>query len=166
MAVSAMTEISVLGVRVSPDHFIGNRRVASAGSFEVRSPIDGSVLGHFASGAQAEADLAVRAAQDAFPQWAALGPKKRGVYLRRLAALIKQNVEKLALLETTNNGSLLESGRLRVMKRSAHNIGFFAEMAERLQGSEWETDGANVQNRVVYDPAGVTALITPWNAPL
>ena len=166
MTVSAMTEISILGVGVSPDHFIGNRRVASARSFEVRSPIDGNVLGHFASGAQAEADLAVRAAQDAFPQWAALGPKKRGVYLRRIADLIEQNVEKLALFETTNNGSLLESGRLRVMKRSAHNIRFFAEMAERLQGSEWETDGANVQNRVVYDPAGVTALITPWNAPL
>jgi acyl-CoA reductase-like NAD-dependent aldehyde dehydrogenase len=166
MTVSAMTEISILGVRVSPDHFIGNRRVASARSFEVRSPIDGNVLGHFASGATAEVDLAVRAAQDGFPQWAALGPKKRGVYLRRLADLIEQNVEKLALVETTNNGSLLESGRLRVMKRSAHNIRFFAEMAERLQGSEWETDGANVQNRVVYDPAGVTALITPWNAPL
>ena len=166
MTVRAMTEISIAGVCVSPDHFIGNRRVASARSFEVRSPIDGSVLGHFSAGGKAEVDRAVEAAANAFPAWAGVGPKKRGVYLRRLADLIEQNVEKLALAETTNNGSLLESGRLRVMKRSAHNIRFFADMAEKLQGAEWETDTANAQNRVVYDPAGVTALITPWNAPL
>ncbi|MGH3430555.1 MAG: aldehyde dehydrogenase, partial [Mycobacteriales bacterium] len=65
-----------------------------------------------------------------------------------------------------NNGSLLEAGRLRVMKRSAHNIRFFCEMAEELQESEWDTEIANAKNRVVHDPAGVTALITPWNAPL
>ena len=166
MAVSTMTEISIAGVRISPDHFIGNQRVPSARTFEVKSPIDGSVLGHFAAGRRAEVDHAVKAAEDAFPPWAALGPAKRGVYLRRLADLIEKNVEKLALVETTNNGSLLEAGRLRVMKRSAHNIRFFAEMAERLIGAEWETDGANAHNRVVYNSAGVTALITPWNAPL
>jgi acyl-CoA reductase-like NAD-dependent aldehyde dehydrogenase len=166
MTVSAMTEISIAGVRVSPDHFIANRRLPSARTFEVGSPIDGSVLGHFAAGGKTEVDRAVEAAGQAFAGWAALGPRKRGVYLRRLADLIEQNVEKLALVETTNNGSLLEAGRLRLTKRSAHNIRFFAEMAERLQGAEWETEAANARNRVVYDPAGVTALITPWNAPL
>jgi acyl-CoA reductase-like NAD-dependent aldehyde dehydrogenase len=166
MTVSIVTEISIAGVRVSPDHFIGNRRIASARTFEVRSPIDGSVLGHFAAGGREEVGRAVEAAHDAFSHWAALGPKQRAVYLGRLAQLIEQNIEKLALVETTNNGSLLEAGRLRVMKRSAHNIRFFAEMAERLQAAEWETDSADARNRVLYDPAGVTALITPWNAPL
>lgn len=158
--------MSIAGVRVSPDHFIGNRRISSPRTFEVRSPIDGKVLGHFSAGGKPEVDLAVKSAQDAFSQWAKLGPQKRGTYLRRLADLIERNVEKLALVETTNNGSLLEAGRLRVMKRSAHNIRFSAELAEKLQGAEWETDTANAHNRVVYDPAGVTALITPWNAPL
>src|SRR6266849_1054012 len=166
MTVSVMAEIPIAGVRVSTDHFIGNRRIASSRTFEVQSPIDGSVLGQFSAGGREEVDRAVEAAHDAFPAWAAIGANKRGVYLRRLAELIEHNVEKLALVETTNSGSLLQSGRLRVMKRSAHNIRFFAEMAEGLQGAEWETEAANAQNRVIYDPAGVTALITPWNAPL
>src|SRR4029077_8042580 len=51
------------------------------------------------------------------------------------------------------------------MKRSAHNIRFFADLAEQLHGAEWDTDPANAHNRVAYDPAGVTALVTPWNAP-
>jgi acyl-CoA reductase-like NAD-dependent aldehyde dehydrogenase len=166
MTVSVMAELQIAGIGVSPDHFIANHRIASSRTFEVRSPIDGSVLGHFSAGGKLEIERAVEAAHDAFPAWAALGPKKRGTYLRHLAELIEQNVEKLALAETTNNGSLLEAGRLRVMKRSAHNIRFFAEMAEKLQVTEWDTETANAHNRVIYDPAGVTALITPWNAPL
>ena len=74
-------------------------------------------------------------------------------------------MEDLAIVETTDNGSLLEASRLRVMKRGAHNIRYFAEYAEKLQGEEWDTPPANAHNRVVYQPAGVAALITPWNAP-
>ncbi len=123
------------------------------------------MLGAFAAGG-ATGESGIPAAEAAFPAWAALGPKGRGAYLRRFADLIEKNVEILALVETTNNGSLLESGRLRVMKRGAHNIRFFCEMAENLQGARWDTEAANATNQVKYDPAGVTVLITPWNAPL
>jgi 5-carboxymethyl-2-hydroxymuconic-semialdehyde dehydrogenase len=110
--------------------------------------------------------MAVEAAGDAFPAWAALGPGGRGPILRRLADLVERDVETLAEVETTNNGSLLEAGRLRVMKRAAHNIRFFADLAESLAAPAWDTEAANAHNRVRYDPAGPTALITPWNAPL
>jgi acyl-CoA reductase-like NAD-dependent aldehyde dehydrogenase len=156
----------VAGVHVVTGHFIDNQRRNSARTFEVRSPVDASVLGEFSAGDATDVNLAVAAATRAFPGWAALGAQGRGAYLKRLADLVEKNVETLALVETMNNGSLLESGRLRVMKRSAHNIRFFCQMAEQLQGSEWDTEGANAKNRVIYDPAGVTALITPWNAPL
>src|SRR5712691_1043230 len=161
-----MRDIQCGGVAIPAGHFIDGQRVGSASSFLVRSPIDGAVLGAIASGSALEVDLAVAAARRAFPAWAALGPAGRGVSLRRLADLIERDVERLALVETTNNGSLFESGRLRVMKRSAHNIRFFADLAEQLHGAEWDTDPAHAHNRVAYDPAGVTALITPWNAPL
>ena len=151
---------------VSGDHFIANARVSSPRTFAVHSPIDGASLGEASAGDAAAVDRAVRAAQSAFPAWAALGPQGRAALLRRLAELIERDVEVLALVETTNNGSLLEASRLRVMKRAAHNIRFFAELAESLAGPAWDTDAANAHNRVSYDPAGPTALITPWNAPL
>jgi betaine-aldehyde dehydrogenase/5-carboxymethyl-2-hydroxymuconic-semialdehyde dehydrogenase len=161
-----VTDVQVAGAKIRTGHFIDNRRKDSARTFEVRSPIDGNVIGHFAAGDRTDVGLAVAAGKKAFPEWAALGAKGRGVYLRRLAELIEKNTETLALVETTNNGSLLVSGRLRVMKRCAHNIRFFCEMAEQFEGPEWDTEPANAKNRVVYDPAGVTALITPWNSPL
>ena len=161
-----VAEVTIGGARISTEHFIANRRVSSPLTFDVHSPLDGLLLGSFAAGGKNEAEQAVSAAEAAFPAWVALGPQGRSVYLRRLADLIEKNVETLALVETTNNGSLLESGRLRVMKRAAHNIRFFCEMAEKLQGARWDTEIANATNQVKYDPAGVTVLITPWNAPL
>ena len=161
-----MAEVCVAGVRISTAHFINGKRVESARRFDVRSPIDGSSIGSFSAGQSAEVNQAVAAAKAAFPHWASLGALNRGAYLRRLADLIEQNAESLARVETLNNGSLLEAGRLRVMKRSAHNIRFFAELAEQLSGEAWDTAGANAHNQVRYEPAGVTALITPWNAPL
>jgi acyl-CoA reductase-like NAD-dependent aldehyde dehydrogenase len=157
--------IEVAGRKISPDHFIGNARISSSQTFEVRSAIDESVLGHVARGTEHEVNLAVQAARDAFPAWAALGPEGRLHHLEKLAHVIESRVEDLAHVETTNNGSLLEASRLRVMKRGAHNIHFFAEMA-RDMGQLWETEAAkNAVNDVRFDPAGVTTLITPWNAP-
>lgn len=161
-----MGHILVEGVRVSTDHYIGGRRCASSRTFEDRSPIDESLLGRIAAGGQAEVEQAVAAAQQAFPAWAALGPQGRGEYLRRFAAVIEEHVEDLAAVETTDNGSLLEASRLRVMKRSASNIRFFADYAERLQGATWDIEGSNARNTVLYQPAGVTAIVTPWNAPM
>lgn len=161
-----MATLQCASLAIPGDHFIDGRRHASAGTLAVTSPIDGTPLGEIAAGDASTAALAVEAAARAFPAWAALGPAGRGPLLRRLADLIERDVETLALVETTNNGSLLEASRLRVMKRAAHNIRFFADLAETLTAPEWDTDAANARNRVRYDPAGPTALITPWNAPL
>lgn len=158
--------ISVGEVRISPDHYIGGRRVSSERTFTDISPIDGRVLGEIAAGSKREVDLAVTAALEAFPAWAALGPRGRLPYLERLAEVIEARVPDLALVETTDNGSLYEASLLRVMKRGGHNIHWFAEFAvEKLHGDEWDTHHRNAHNRVVYHPSGVAALITPWNAP-
>jgi betaine-aldehyde dehydrogenase/5-carboxymethyl-2-hydroxymuconic-semialdehyde dehydrogenase len=161
-----MAEVQIADVRVSTDHYIDGRRVASSRRFADISPIDETTIADVAAGGPEEVDAAVAAARRAFPAWAALGPLGRGVYLRRLAELIEQNVERLAIVETSDNGSLLEASRLRVMKRAGLNFRFFADFAEELHGREWTTEPANARNSVRYDPAGVTAVITPWNAPL
>lgn len=157
--------LEVADVNVDPRHWIGGERVASADTFEDLSPIDGTVLGQVARGGQAEADAAVAAAQDAFPAWARMGARARGEILHRVADLVEQRLEDFAQLETRDNGSLLRSHRRGVMPRVAMNIRFFAEYAVNdLKHPEFETRGHT--NVVSWDPAGVTAIVTPWNAPL
>ena len=160
-----MDTVEIAGVAIDTRHYIGGRRIASIDTFENTSPIDGSFLGNFARGGSSEVGAAVAAAQSAFPNWRDLGPKRRGVLLEKLATLIEENIELLSQIETLDNGSLLRSNRRGVMPRAATNIRFFAEWAmNELKHDIFETRGH--ANHVSWDPSGVAALITPWNAPL
>lgn len=161
--VTAGRTVEVAGVEVGLDHLIGGRRVGSAETFEDRSPVDGALLGEVAAGGAHEVDLAVEAARDAFPAWAALGPEGRGELLDALAGLIRARNDDLAAVETADNGSLLLGNTKRVIKRGALNVSFFADWARRLGRPTIEGDEA--VDHVRYDPAGVAALIVPWNAP-
>jgi hypothetical protein len=106
------------GVAVSVDHYIGGRRIASADTFEDRSPLDWTwKLADVSRGDASVADLAVGAATEAFPAWAALAPSERGDVLRALADLIDAHVEDLALVECLDMAMLHESLRLRVIAR-------------------------------------------------
>jgi aminomuconate-semialdehyde/2-hydroxymuconate-6-semialdehyde dehydrogenase len=162
-----MTRVEVEGVSVPLDHYIDGGRVRSAQRFEVRSPIDwdGWELGRVVAGGAAEVDLAVVAARRAFPAWAALGPAGRLEVLARLADAIDAAVDDLAKVECVDNGSLYEAMHLRVLPRAANNIRFFAQYAvERLDEPPRTLHGGE-RNRVRYDPCGVVAVSTPWNAP-
>lgn len=159
------TGVEVAGVRVDTRHFIDGLRVASSDTFRNTSPVDGSFLGDISRGGQAEVDLAVQAARDAFPAWAALTPAQRGAILHRIADLVEVRIEQFAIVETMDNGALLRSHLRGVMPRVAHNLRFFADYAiNDLGHPDFETRGHN--NHVTWDPSGVAALITPWNAPL
>jgi betaine-aldehyde dehydrogenase/5-carboxymethyl-2-hydroxymuconic-semialdehyde dehydrogenase len=155
--------VDVAGVPVSPAHWIGGERVESPERFLDVSPIDGRGLAEVARGGAFEVDLAVRAAEEAFPEWAALGPEGRAPFLRRLAEAIDENVEQLAAVECVDNGMLLRSLRARVIARGARNYRAYADLAAAHVEREWSSGGT--RNRVQRMPAGPAALITPWNAP-
>ncbi|MFI5315473.1 MAG: aldehyde dehydrogenase family protein [Myxococcota bacterium] len=159
-----MSRTLVAGVEVDTGHFIDGKRVASRRAFAVESPIDGSRLGEVAAGGAEEVAAAVAAARRAFPAWAALGAGGRHALLKRFAQGIRERAAELAAVETVDNGSLLAGNLARVVPRAAQNIEFFADWALRL-GHE-TIDSPEVVNHVRFDPAGVAALITPWNAPL
>ena len=154
----------IAGVDIDTRHWIGGERIASPERFPVFSPIDGEPLAEVSAGSVRDAEAAVRAAREAFPRWAALGPEGRRPTLERLANGILARIDALSAVETRDNGSLLIGNRKNVIARCARNIAFFAEFACRMEGEV--IAGDTVDNHVRYDPSGVAALITPWNAPL
>jgi acyl-CoA reductase-like NAD-dependent aldehyde dehydrogenase len=156
--------VEVSDVAVSPDHFIGGKRVASDQTFECRSPLDWDwKLADVARGNALTADLAVSAAVDAFPEWSGLAPSERAAYLHRLADLIDANVEDLATVECVDMAMLLESLEARVIHRGAENFRNYADLAASYEGRAWSSKGTD--NRVYRMPAGPAVIITPWNAP-
>ena len=88
---------------------------------------------------------------------------ERAAVLHRIADLVEERVERLAAVETRDNGSLLRSHRNSVMPRVARNFRFFADQLTELDES---FDMNGFESRTEWDPSGVTAVITPWNAPL
>jgi len=159
-----MSETLVAGVGIDTRHWIGGRRVESADTFTDLSPIDEQPLAEVASGGAAEADTAVRAAAAAFGHWAQVPAADRAAILHAIADGIDRRAEELAQVETVDNGALLRSHRRSVIPRVAHNFRFFADWLAKLDGGGMEVNGHREQ--VSWAPAGVTAVITPWNAPL
>jgi len=156
--------LDVAGISVSPDHYIDRRRVASTQTFELQSPIDQRVLGRISEGRATHVDAAIVAAQRAFPAWAALSAADRKPYLDRFAQEIGQRADQFCLLESNDAGVLLSRMRHGVAPRAMLNITWFAEHALTLQDRPIETEQA--RHIVRHDPAGVVAIIVPWNAPL
>jgi acyl-CoA reductase-like NAD-dependent aldehyde dehydrogenase len=155
---------TVAGVEVDTRHWIGGRRLRSAQTFDDVSPIDGSVLAQVSRGGGQEVEAAVEAARTAFPTWSRTSVQERAAILHRIADGVEKRTEDLAQVETRDNGSLLRSHRRGVMPRVALNFRFFADHLLQLHHEDWETRGH--RNHVTWDPAGVTAIVTPWNAPL
>jgi aminomuconate-semialdehyde/2-hydroxymuconate-6-semialdehyde dehydrogenase len=161
------------GIEVDTRHWIGGRRYQPTppitgelptATFDDFSPIDQRLLASVSRGKESEVNFAVDTAAKAFPDWAATPPGDRAAMLHAIADGIEARIEDLAQVETADNGALLRSHRRSVMPRVAHNFRFFADWLSKLDGGGLEINGHREQ--VSWAPAGVTAVITPWNAPL
>ena len=152
------------GIDVSVEHLIGGERVGSARTFESRSPLDWDwKLADVAAGDGSTATAAVDAAVAGFVGWSRTSPADRAVLLRRLADLIDENNDDLALVETLDMGFLHRSMRERLVARGAVNFRTYADLIETHDEPAWQARGTD--HLVQRMPAGPAVVITPWNAP-
>lgn len=156
--------LNVAGVAVSPDHYIGGKRVATAQRFDLHCPIDQSLLGQVCEAGEAQVNAAIEVAARAFPAWSAMSAAERKPYLDRFAQEIGKRADAFCQLESNDAGVLLSRMRHGVVQRAILNISWFAEHALALQERSIDTEQAH--HIVRHDPAGVVAIITPWNSPL
>lgn len=130
-------------------------------------PASGEVWYQFAEASGEDVDAAVQAARRAFvnPAWRRMTQTERGKLVRRLAELIAENAEALALLECRDNGKLLREMRAQ-MRAMPDSYTYFAGMADKLQGDTIPVNKLDQLNFNVREPLGVIGMITPWNSPL
>ena len=129
----------------------------------VLDPYTGESIAELHESSAATVAAAVASAERAFRTgpWPQLPVEERQQVLRRVADLIDRDAAALAARECLNTGQL-EIGQIR---RSAYNVRFFADYLGQAAGEAWfQTPG--VTTYVRRRPAGVAALIGPWNAPL
>ena len=116
--------------------------------------------------AQETAD-AVSAAQRAFEGglWSRSNAAVKREVFHRIIALTRENLDELAWLEALNSGLPLRYLRSRQLPRILRNFSFFADwLSQNTEKASMQDD--DYLRFVVREPAGVAALISPWNAPL
>jgi acyl-CoA reductase-like NAD-dependent aldehyde dehydrogenase len=110
-----------------------------------------------------ETDAAVAAAQAAFPAWRAVAPADRARLLRRLAGLVEEHGEELALLETRNVGKPIADSRGEVAM-VAEVFYFYAGAVDKHHGETIPVAGG--VDMTFRESLGVVGLIVPWNFPI
>ncbi|HEX4641095.1 MAG TPA: aldehyde dehydrogenase [Chthoniobacterales bacterium] len=112
-----------------------------------------------------DVELAVAAAEKAFPAWSKTSATDRSRLLLRIADLIERDLEKLARAESIDTGKPLALARSLDIPRAASNFRFFATAILHTENEAHVTDGVAF-NYTLRQPRGVAGLIAPWNLPL
>lgn len=151
------------------DMLIGGRRVpAQSGMrFETRNPATGELLARVAQASAHDVDLAVKAARTAFEgPWRRMKPVERQAIMLRLADLVEEHFDELALLDTLDLGAPLSRTRLG-KARAVALLRYYAGQVTLISGDTLPNSTAgNVISHTVKEPMGVVAAINPWNGPI
>ena len=129
----------------------------------VLNPATEEAIAELPSAGVEETDAAVAAAKAAFPAWRAVAPADRARLLRRLAALVEEHGEELALLETRNVGKPIADSRGEV-GMVAEVFYFYAGAVDKHHGETIPVAGG--VDMTFREPLGVVGLIVPWNFPI
>ncbi|WP_247888768.1 aldehyde dehydrogenase family protein [Azospirillum brasilense] len=150
--------------RLSTGQWIGGAWIPGRTTADSLNPMDGTVVGAFADGGRDEADAAIAAASAAFKrtEWAQ-SPRLRQTVLLDWARNLEAQAEDLARLLTLENGKVLAQSRGEIAG-AISEIRYYGGLARHIPGHVLEVE-PGVVSTMLREPAGVAALIIPWNAP-
>ena len=134
-------------------------------TIDVLNPYNGQKITAIAEATAADVDLAVEAAQRAFPKWAKMAAHERGALMLKLADAIEARTDEFVQLEALDTGHPVADARRLDVPRTVLTFRYFGGMADKLQGDVLPVD-AGFLNYVKREPIGVVGHIVPWNFPL
>ena len=145
--------------------YVGGEFVEGHGApVEVRNAHDDSLLFSFPDADYALVELADKSARQAQRQWWALTAQARGRAMYQVGALIRQELENLAQIESLTANKPIRDARVEVLK-VAEMFEYYAGWADKLHGEVIPVPTSHL-NYVTYEPLGTVLQITPWNAPI
>ncbi len=138
---------------------------SDGGTFTSKCPADGRKLAECAAATNEDVDKAVKAARDAWKEWKTTSPAERGCILNKIADIIDENTDHLALVETFDNGKPLRETRDDDIPSSADMFRYFAAAIQAEEGSATMLDDTTM-SIILREPIGVCGQIIPWNFPI
>lgn len=114
-----------------------------------------------------DVDIAIGAAHRAFREsgWARMPPSKRGAVLRRIGDAFAGKADRLAEVETYENGKSISDTTAQI-RGLPEWFYYYGGLIDKIEGHVIPIDQEQIFNFTRYEPLGVVAAITPWNSPL
>ncbi|MFD1259394.1 aldehyde dehydrogenase family protein [Entomomonas asaccharolytica] len=138
---------------------------ASGKTFTSINPATGEQLAVLAEADQADVDLAVKSAWQAFTAWSKTSPAERSALLLKIADLLEKETERFATLETLDNGKPIRETMNVDVPASVDHFRYFAGVI-RAHSDEADVIDEDTLSIVLSEPIGVVGQIIPWNFPL
>lgn len=140
---------------------------SDGGTFNSVNPATGETLCAVAHCTGADVDRAVAAARSRFNDgvWSRAAPEDRKAVMLKLSALIRENAEDLAVLESLDSGKTITDCLHEIGNEVANFFQWYGELADKSFGKVAPT-GEDALALIVKEPAGVVGLVLPWNFPL
>lgn len=132
--------------------------------FDNAAPLDGKVFIKAAHGNAKDVKIAIDTAYAAFTIWGKSAATYRGNLLIKIAQIIEDNLEYLAIVETIDNGKAIRETRLADLPLVIDHFYYFAGVIRADEGSMSEHDEDPICINV-HEPIGVVRQIIPWNFP-
>lgn len=133
--------------------------------FDNFDPAIGEAYGIVPDSDERDVELAVAAAEAAFPAWAATPPDERSRIMFKIAEIIKRDLAEFARAECIDNGKPLTLAKTVDIPRAIKNFEFFASAIHGFASETHNMDGEAV-NYTLRNPIGIVGAISPWNLPL
>lgn len=148
-------------------NFIGGKWVSPIDGeyFENTSPVDGARIAMMPRSNSKDIDSAVAAAWDAAKSWNKSSATERSNLLLAIADRIEANLEKLATIETWDNGKAIRETMAADIPLTVDHFRYFAGVIRSESGETSDLD-ANTVTQEVHEPLGVVGQIIPWNFPI
>ena len=151
------------------DLLVGGELIGAASGkyFELVNPSTGEAFARVADAALEDVRKAISNARSKFEKgdWPGLSVAERGIYLKKIAALIRQHAKELADLESANIGKTLKQSSFIDVPTAADCFEYFGSL-EALAKDRQNAVADPVKSVTAFEPIGVVACIIPWNYPL
>ncbi len=128
-------------------------------------PATGKVYGEIPNSTEEDVELAVQAAEKAFPVWSNMTNEERGAIMMRISLGIEKRMDEFVAAESRDNGKPLSLAAHVDIPRAVSNFHFFATAVEHFASESHYMEGMGI-NYTTRKPIGVVGCISPWNLPL
>ena len=128
-------------------------------------PSRGKVYSLIPDSDERDVELATKAAKAAFKAWSNTPKETRSRILQKISFLIEENLDKLALIESVDNGKPLHLAKTVDIPRAAVNFNFYATGILHYSSHAHAMEDTAI-NYTLRQPVGVAGCISPWNLPL